>query len=112
MASSRPSLSTFLSVLSNAPRFLSTKSFRQMTYGINRGISRGSRHNPDETYVTNPDGDLLDSLLDSRRPKAGVTMDPGDPSTYDSEPIYVPDYPATGKPWPVALFDLLEPNGF
>jgi hypothetical protein len=39
-------------------------------------------------------------------------MDPGDPSTYDSEPIYAPDFPATGKPWPVALYELLEPNGF
>ena len=70
------------------------------------------RHNPDETYVTNPDGDLLDSLLDSRSPIEGVTMDPGDPSTYESQPIYVPDYPATGKAWPVALYELLEPNGF
>jgi hypothetical protein len=70
------------------------------------------RHNPDQTYVKNPDGDLIDSLLDSRSPIAGVTLDPGDPSTYKSQPILVPDYPATGKPWPVALHDLLEPNGF
>jgi hypothetical protein len=70
------------------------------------------RHNPDETYVTNPDGGLLDALFDSRSPIEGVTMDPGDPSTYESQPIYVPDFPATGKPWPVALYELLEPNGF
>lgn len=69
-------------------------------------------HNPDEHYVVNPDGDLLDSLLDSRTPSSGVTMDPGDPSTYDSRPIDVPDLPATGKPWPVVLYELLEPNGF
>ncbi len=68
--------------------------------------------NPDEIYVLNPDGDLLDTLLDSRTPKAGVTMDPSDPSTYDSNPIYVPDFPATGKPWPLALHQLLDPNGF
>ncbi len=68
--------------------------------------------NPDQTYVTNPDGDLLDTLLDSRSPIEGVTMDPGDPSTYQSDPIEVPDFPATGKPWPVALYQLLEPNGF
>jgi hypothetical protein len=70
------------------------------------------RGNPDETYVVNPNGSLLDALLDSRSPIAGVTMDPSDPSTYTSEPIYVPDFPVTGKPWPVALYQLLEPNGF
>ena len=70
------------------------------------------RGNPDETYVSNPDGSLLDSLLDSRSPDSGVTMDPGDPSTYASDAIIVPDFPATGKPWPVALDQLLEPNGF
>ena len=70
------------------------------------------RGNPDETYVTNPDGALLDSLLDSRSPDSGVTINPADPSTYTSEPIFVPDFPATGKPWPVALDQLLEPNGF
>jgi hypothetical protein len=70
------------------------------------------RGNPDETYVSNPDGALLDALLDSRSPDSGVTMDPGDPSTYTSAAIIVPDFPATGKPWPVALDQLLEPNGF
>jgi len=70
------------------------------------------RQNPDQTYVMNPDGALLDALLDSRAPSAGVTLDPGDPNTYDSDPIEVPDFPATGKPWPAAVHQLLEPNGF
>jgi hypothetical protein len=70
------------------------------------------RHNADQAYVQNPDGELLDNLLDSRSPVGGVTIDPSDPSTYKSRPILVPDYPSTGKPWPVALHDLLEPNGF
>ena len=70
------------------------------------------RNNPGEQYVANPDGGLIDSLLDSRSPIAGVTMNPADPTTYKSEPIIVPDYPATGKPWPVALHELLEPQGF
>ena len=70
------------------------------------------RHNPDQTYVINPQGDLIDSLLDSRSPIAGVTMDPSDPSTYQSDPIFVPDYPASRKPWPVALYELLEPERF
>ncbi len=69
------------------------------------------RQNPDETYVTNPDGDALDALLDSRTPLDGVTMDPSDPSTYQSDPIDVPDFLATDKAWPLALFQLLEPNG-
>ena len=50
-------------------------------------------HNPDQDYVQNPDGTLLDALLDSRAPGAGVTFHPDDPSTYTSEPIVVPDYP-------------------
>jgi len=70
------------------------------------------RHNSDETYIKNPDGALIDAVLDSRSPVSGVTMNPGNSSSYASRPIYVPDYPATGKPWPVALHELLEPNGF
>jgi hypothetical protein len=70
------------------------------------------RQNSDEMYVANPAGDLLDTLLDSRSPLTGVTINPGDSTTYKSQPIFVPDYPATGKPWPVAVFELLEPNGF
>jgi hypothetical protein len=68
--------------------------------------------NKNESYVANPDGSLIDSLLDSRSPVAGVTMDPSDPSTYTSNPIVVPELPVTGKAWPVALYELLEPNGF
>jgi hypothetical protein len=70
------------------------------------------RHNPDETYVKNPDGRVFDTLLDSRSPVSGVTMNPGDPATFESQSLYAPDFPATGKPWPVALSQLLEPNGF
>ncbi len=70
------------------------------------------RHNPDQTSVRNPDGAIIDALLDSRSPTSGVTLLAGDPDTYDSQPILVPDYPATGKPWPVALHGLLERNGF
>jgi hypothetical protein len=69
-------------------------------------------HNPSQTYVRNPDGSLIDALLDSRAPSGGVTLIPDDPSTYTSEPIIVPDFPATGKAWPVALHELLESNGF
>ena len=68
--------------------------------------------NAAQAYVKNPDGTALDSLLDSRAPKSGVAFNPDDPSTYDSRPILVPDYPATGKAWPRVLADLLGPNGF
>ncbi len=63
------------------------------------------RHNTKQTYVTNPDGSLIDRLLDSREPSDGST-------SYQSEPLLVPDYPATGKAWPAAVRDLIEPNGF
>ncbi len=70
------------------------------------------RHNPGQTYVANPDGSLLDSLLISMVPAPGGSLLPGDPGTYNSDPLVVPDYPATGKAWPCAVRDLLEPNGF
>ncbi len=70
------------------------------------------RHNAPQTFVQNPDGPLLDQLLDSRSPNLGVCFVQNDSTTYDSQPILVPDFPATGMPWPVALDRLLEPNGF
>ena len=69
-------------------------------------------HNPDQAYIKNPDGSLLDSLLDSRSPNSNALFQPDDPTTYGSQPILVPDYPATGKAWPTVLSELLEPNGF
>ena len=70
------------------------------------------QQNPDQAYVQNPDGSVLDNLLDSRSPISGAIFQPSDPTTYTSRPIIVPDYPATGKAWPAVLHDLLEPNGF
>ncbi len=70
------------------------------------------RHNASQDYVQNPPGSLIDSLLDSRSPIAGVTFQPDDPSTYTSQPILVADYPASGKSWPLVLDELLEPHGF
>ena len=64
------------------------------------------RHNPVQAYVVNPPGDLIDRLLDGRTTDLG-----GAPGQYRSEPLVVPDYPATGKPWPIAVRDLLGPNG-
>lgn len=68
--------------------------------------------NADQQYVLNPDGGAIDALLDSRSPDDGAGLDLADPSTYASEPIEVPDYPATGKAWPNVVEDLLRPNGF
>jgi hypothetical protein len=70
------------------------------------------RHNASQDYVRNPPGSLIDSLLDSRSPVAGLTFQPDDPDTYTSQPILVPDYPASGKVWPLVLHELLEPHGF
>ncbi len=69
-------------------------------------------HNPNQKYVQNPDGAVLDALLDSRSPISGVSFQPDNPSTYNSAPIIVPDYPASGKVWPQVLDHLLKPNGF
>ncbi len=62
--------------------------------------------NPDQTYVTNPGGSLLDQLLVSQ------ISDPTDPTSDQSEPLIVPDYPATGKVWPAVVRDLITKNGF
>jgi hypothetical protein len=64
------------------------------------------RYNPDQTYVTNPAGSLIDGLLDS------VDPDSGDTESGQVEPLLVPDYPATGKAWPAVVRDLIEPHGF
>jgi hypothetical protein len=70
------------------------------------------RHNPDQSYVQNPDGAALDPLLVSLSPVSNAAFSPDDPTTFEVQPILVPDYPATGKVWPEALNDLLAPNGF
>ena len=69
-------------------------------------------HNPNQTYVQNPDGATLNALLDSLAPNSNAMFQPDDPTTYAANPIIVPDYPATGKVWPEAIDDLLRPNGF
>jgi hypothetical protein len=68
--------------------------------------------NPGQEYVQNPTGDVIDSLVDSRVPSNGVSMVQSDTTSYGSQPIEVPDYPATGKAWPNVVEDLLRPNGF
>ncbi len=71
------------------------------------------RHNAEETYVQNPDGALIDQVLDSRSPTdsgAGPFL-PGEPGAFQSNDLIVPDYPASGKAWPAVIRDLLAPNG-
>jgi len=68
--------------------------------------------NASQDFAQNPDGSVLDNLLDSRSPISGAIFQPHDPTTYTSRPIIVPDLPATGKAWPAVLHALLEPNGF
>lgn len=70
-------------------------------------------HNPEEEFVDNPDFDILAALLKSRRPKGDAEyFDPSDSETYEETDITVPEYDATGKPWPVALAGLLDHHGF
>jgi hypothetical protein len=70
------------------------------------------RHNGDQLYVNNPDGDALDSVLQIKVPSNNSTYKSSDTTTYDNQPVFVPDVPVTGKPWPIALRDILEPHGF
>ena len=71
------------------------------------------RQNPDETYVANPDGDLLDTLLDSRSPLTGVTINPGDPTHVQERADLRPRLSRRrASPGLLAVYELLEPNGF
>ena len=72
------------------------------------------RHNPDETYVQNPDGALIDQILDSRSPSGSGEggFQPGEPGGFASDVLLVADYPASGKAWPSVIRDLLAPHGF
>ena len=73
------------------------------------------RQNADETYIENPDGSLIDAVLDSRSPlESGGdgTFLPSEPGGFQSDDLIVPDYPASGKAWPAVIRDLLAPNGF
>lgn len=56
-------------------------------------------------------GDVLDSRR-SRTDGGAGPVDPAKPGTFDAGPIVVRDYDATGKPWPVALAELLSYAGF
>ncbi|WZO98172.1 hypothetical protein EP7_005228 [Isosphaeraceae bacterium EP7] len=70
------------------------------------------RQNGTQTYVSNPDSDTLDAMLQVRVSSNGATLNSSDTQTYRNQSIFVPDVPVTGKPWPIALRDILEPHGF
>ena len=72
-----------------------------------------ARYNGEEEYVDNPDFDVLDDLLNSRRPKEGKEFyNPDDPSTYDEDPITLSDYDCGNRAWPEVLDELLGYYGF
>jgi hypothetical protein len=58
------------------------------------------------------DYEWLGKVLSSWEPKADVPFDPTEPNSFDLVEIRCPDYDATGKPWPVAVQELVEPFGF
>ncbi len=77
--------------------------------------------NPDELksdptwhqFIQNPNFDDLQNLLDNRRPKSDTgTFNPGDPSTYTSDPIIIKDFDCTNMAWPEALERMLGYHGF
>jgi hypothetical protein len=65
-----------------------------------------------QTYVQLPTWQSVDQLLDCWEPTNGQTIDPTDPSSYQTSPIIVRDLTVSGKPWPVALDELIRPHGF
>ena len=96
-----------------------TDDLRKRGEGVNRWmLSQIAKylmgaHNADEEFVENPDFAVLEDLLESRRPKEGEEFyDPGLEETYDAEPIFVPEFDATGACWPDALNAQLSMHGF
>ncbi len=65
----------------------------------------------DELDVSSPSFQGLVELLDARVPRDDL-YDPSDPSTYDANPIVIPDFDVTGMRWPEALAKMLEMHGF
>jgi hypothetical protein len=69
--------------------------------------------NPKQKYVKNPDFVALQVDLGVLEPaEDGGEVDPDDPESYKVEPITLPDIDLTGRAWPEAMAQLLEPHGF
>ncbi len=65
------------------------------------------------SLVDNPDFDVLDTLLQNRRPLVGAEFfDPTNSATYQTDPNRIRDYDATNKPWPEVVASLLGFYGF
>lgn len=82
--------------------------------GDSDGDSQGG--SGDDTYqqfITNPDFDDLNDILENRKPTDGNEYyDPSDPSSYTADPIVIREFDATNMPWPDALNQLLGYHGF
>jgi hypothetical protein len=69
-----------------------------------------AQYNNDETYVQNPTGSALATLLQVDYPDDDTG--PFDPATNDAAPLFIRDYDANNKPWPEVVADLLGYAGF
>jgi len=78
-------------------------------------LSRACRYilaayNRDQEFVDNPDFEVMDDLLNNRRPAEGSEWLDG--IEYESSPITLGDYDATNRPWPEVVAELLGYYGF
>src|SRR5262249_7412289 len=99
------------------PSFLDPLLCQSQGIGRKWSLSMAARYimavgNPSGTYVTLPDWQAVDQLLDGWKPVNGQTIDAANSATYEVNPIVIRDLTVTGKPWPVALDELIRPHGF
>ena len=69
-------------------------------------------YNSAQTYVKNPSGATLDSVLVGRNPITGTTFDPNNSASYTTSDILIPNKPLLGKSWVDVLQDVMAGHGF
>lgn len=68
--------------------------------------------NASETYVTNPEQDVIEDALVARIPIEGVAFDYDDLATYDRKTIIAPNVPVTGRDLGGMVEGLIHEHGF
>lgn len=71
-----------------------------------------ARGNADQEFVKRPHWGAINNALSALVPKSGGAIDPEDDRTFARVPILAPDRTVSDQPYPLALWNLIEPFGF